>query len=435
MGLSRERGLVTPEEGPPGAVQGRGGPPESPVEGGPSPGRTIALAVAAVAIGQGFARFSFGLLIPAMERDVLGSFGRAGVLGTMNVAAYLIGVIAVAMLARRVHPVRLLRVGLAGTVVGIFVLAVAPGYGTLLVGMAVAGFSSAGVWIPLTAIVTSAVTERRRGIAMGAVVAGVGISIIAAGQLVKLVQAVAGDRAWRQVWAIEGAAGLIVLVLVLLGLKPQERLEKRERDAARPTLRGLPGWPGITGTYTAFGLGYILYVSYLVSALESDAGFSAGHASNVYSVLGLTSAAGGILVGRLSDRVGRRAALVGCCLALAGCAGLVLTGSEPWAALSAAAFGLLMTGTGAVVAAYVGDHLDAGGVGAAFGAITLPFGVMQAIGPSAGGWIADRTGSFSLTFIISAAAFLVSAGAAWTMPSRPRPQALQRFLGRSTGIR
>ncbi|MGH7856829.1 MAG: MFS transporter, partial [Candidatus Binatia bacterium] len=164
---------------------------------------------------------------------------------------------------------------------------------------------------------------------------------------------------------------------------------------------------------------YSLYMSYLVAALEEDAGFTPAHASAVYALVGGAIVFGGVLFGRLSDRVGRRATMVSGYLVKAACAALVLAGAEPWAAISAVFFGLVMSGLGAVTAAHVADHLDSRSFGTAFGVVTLVFGIAQVVGPQLGGWLADVTGSFTVGFVVSALAALFGALSSATLPRAP----------------
>jgi MFS family permease len=100
---------------------------------------------------------------------------------------------------------------------------------------------------------------------------------------------------------------------------------------------------------------------------------------------------------------------------------LVPVGAEPWAVLSAVLFGLAMSGAPAVLAAHLADWLDPRRFAAAFGAVTLVFGLAQLVGPQLGGWIADRTGSFSVAFLVAAGASLCAAVASATLPRRRGP--------------
>ncbi len=100
-------------------------------------------------------------------------------------------------------------------------------------------------------------------------------------------------------------------------------------------------------------------------------------------------------------------------------AGAVLLGAQPWVGLSAAVFGLFSSGLPAVVAAYVADHLEPAAVAAAFGVVTIAFGVSQTLGPPVGGWLADASGAFRLTFGLAAAAHALGAVAALLLPRQP----------------
>ena len=94
--------------------------------------------------------------------------------------------------------------------------------------------------------------------------------------------------------------------------------------------------------------------------------------------------------------------------------------AEPWVSISAVLYGLPLTATGGLVVGYLGDHLHGSAIAAAFGAITLPFGLAQAVAPWLGGWVRDTTGSFTATFLVSAAALGVAAVSATLLP-RARP--------------
>ena len=390
-------------------------------------GLVIGLAMASVAIGHGFGRMSYALVLPAMTRDLVGTYGRAGWLSTANLIAYLLGLLVMIGLSRRVALAHFLQVGLLGTTAGLALLALAPNYPALAVGMVMTGGFNAAIWVPATALVASAVPEHRRGLAVGALGAGFGLAIALAGQvIVRGVHAAAGEASWRPVWAVEAVLGAAVVVAVMVGLRPRP-VERRGPGGLRlSALTALPGAAAIIVTYAAFALGLVLYTNYLVEALHVDAGFSSGHASTVYSLVGLANIGGGLLVGRLSDRLGRRTVLIAAQALLATCSAAVLLGREPWVSASAVVTGMLVSGLPAVVGAYVADHLEPDSVASAFGVVTIAFGVTQAVGPPVGGWAADRTGSFTVTFLLAVAAFAVGAVAAWILP-RGRVPAPERL--------
>lgn len=372
----------------------------------------VALAVATVAIGHGFGRLSYPFLLPAMVADVVGSYARAGLLGTANLGGYLLGLLVMIRLSGRVPLADFLVTGLLGVSAGLGLLAVAPSYPLLVVGMLLAGGFNGALWVPASALAASAVPPAHRGLASGALGVGSGLAIVVAGALSRSLEG------WRSVWAVEAGFGAVVLVVVLL-LLPRTPLPPSTgaRGPGLGALRALPGWAPLVTTYAAFALGYVIFTNYLVASLR-DAGFSASAASAAYSVLGVTSIVGGLLAGRLSDQLGRRRVLLSAHVLMAVCSGAVLLGNHLVAVVAAGVFGLFSTGLPAVVAAYVADHLAPAAVAAAFGVVTIAFGITQTVAPSVGGLLRDLTGGFVWTFLLGVAAHVVGAVSAALLPRR-----------------
>ncbi len=380
-------------------------------------GRTwpvVAASSAAIAVSAGFGRFSYGFLLPAMERTTLGSFGRASWLGTINLAGYLVGVLLVTAVAGRVPATVLLRAGLAGTVLGLVLLAVSPSFGLLVVAMALVGVSSGGVWVPVTGVVAAVASPSRQGVALGVTIAGSGIGIVLADVVVTLVGSRFGPESWRVDWGIEAAAGAAVLV-ASTAVIPSVRGIAPVAERSWRSLRRLLDRRAVLLAYGAYGLGYVVYTTFLVAGLERSGHLSAGRAGAVFALVGATSAIGGPALGRLSDRVGRRPTLVAGQLALALCCVVLPTPALVLALVSAAVFGTLMSGVGATVVAHLSDNLEAHHLPGAFGVLTLALGVGQCIGPALGGFLVDTTGGFRATFVVAAGAFVLGAAGAWCL--------------------
>jgi MFS family permease len=364
--------------------------------------RSLVLLVAlAAGVAQAFGRFSYALLLPAINRDLLGSYALAGLVGTANVAAYLLGTVAVSGLARRAAPAALIRGGLLATCLGLFVLWQADGAVMLAVGLGLTGVGGAFIWVPAPGLAGSVVRASRRGAAIGVSGSGIGGGIVLASALTAVMQSRGGDASWRTVYLVEALLAVFVLVLCQRFLRPAVH-----KDDAAPVrsgaLRRVPGWAGVVGGYAAYGLAYSIYTTYLVSALQDD-GFSAGHAAGVYTLVGLALVGGGVLLGPASDRWGRGRTLVAGYAVMAAAILLVPVGSEPAASVSAIAFGLTMSGLPAVIAAHLADVLTPREFAGAFGRCTLAFGVAQLCGPPLGGLLAESTGTFTVPFVLAAA--------------------------------
>lgn len=392
-------------------VRARG--PRPPVSG---PRVLLPLLVLAAAVAQGFGRFGYALLLPAVNADLVHSYAVAGLLGTLNLTAYLAGTVLVSLTAHRLAPATSVRIGLLLSTAGVAVLALAPSVPVLVAGMVLAGFGGAMIWVPAPGIAGAAVSVSRRGLAIGVTGSGVGVGVIACSLLTAAVHAVAGPGSWRPVWGIEAVLAALVAAAAARWLRPTAvPVSAPVRLAA---LRAVPGWIGSTLSYGGYGLAIAVYMTFLVTAYEDDAGFGSGHASAVFALAGVCIAAGGILLGRWSDAVGRRAAMTWAYVGMTAAILLVPVGAEPWAVLSAVLFGLAMSGAPAVLAAHLADTLDPRRFAAAFGAVTLVFGLAQLVGPQLGGWIADRTGSFTPAFLVAAGAALGAAVASATLPRR-----------------
>jgi predicted MFS family arabinose efflux permease len=181
----------------------------------------------------------------------------------------------------------------------------------------------------------------------------------------------------------------------------------------------VPGWRRLLWAYGLFAMGMSLFVSFMVAALEEDAGWSSSSASLAFTAVGVGTVVGGPVFGPLSDRLGRAMVLVIAFSIMAVTALVLPTGARPWSLLAAFCFGAAFTGVPTTIAARVSDHVAAESFGAAFGVATLSFGVGLMIGPQLGGLIGDVAGSFRPVFVLSAACAVAGAVLSWDRSDRP----------------
>ena len=159
------------------------------------------------------------------------------------------------------------------------------------------------------------------------------------------------------------------------------------RQAAPPAVlqwglvyRSRPVWH-LGLVYVAFGFSYMIYLTFFFKRLVAEGGYSKAAAGDLFMTLGWASLVCGVLWGWLSDRLGRRVALVSIYLVQSLAYGLFALWPTPTGfTLSALLFGITAWSIPAVMAAACGDVLGPRLAPAALGFITLFFGMVYTQG-------------------------------------------------------
>lgn len=376
----------------------------------------MVLVMSCTGVAQGFGRFSYAVVLPSMVRTLLHSYSLAGTLGLFNVGAYLVGTALLSFVGGRLSGTTLIKIGLAISASGMLLISFSSSFLLLGLGMAMAGLGGSFIWIPAPAIAAQIMPPNKRGLAMGLAGAGIGLSITAASLLARWLGGLGGQTAWRYQWRIEAGFAYFILILALL------LLSERSTSAPLGSVRGrgrdllaVSGWKLLVGVYSIYGFAYALFLTFLVATLERQSHFSAAHATTDYAVVGFVSIFGGVIAGRISDRVGRPTMMLYMYVLMALSCVLVLLGGEPLAVLGAIAFGIPQSGIPNAVAAYLGDRVPARSFAATFGVVTLCFGVFQALATQLGGTLATDFGTFAWDYVLAGVLCLAGVGLAFAL--------------------
>ncbi len=305
---------------------------------------------------------------------------------------------------------------------------------------------------------------RRRGLAMGMAFAGVGIGSVS---LLPWVQHMIEATGWRTACTAMGILVLAVLapINLLLRKRPEDIGLEPDGDAAPSATSAKPLsnivdpiWAGTdwtlrralaTSRFWWIALGYFcgLYIWYAVQVHQTkfllDIGFSANVGVWALGVVSLLGIPGQILLGHVSDRVGREwiwaASCAGFAICFAALIALKYAPTLPLVYLMVFTQGVLGYGLTSIMGAVVLEIFQGKHYGSIFGTIMLAALAGGAAGPWVTGLLHDLTGSYTIAFAIGIAMSALSAFAIWQAgPGKIRAVAgrlhrLQRASGFSSG--
>jgi predicted MFS family arabinose efflux permease len=394
----------------------------------------LALALAA-AVSLGLSRFSYALLLPPMRADLGWSYLTAGSMNTANAAGYLAGALALPWLLRRTDARALMLFG--GAVAGfllilhsaarndavLYTLRFASGAasafsfacggvlaarlaGRLAAGAGRSPASVAGDAAPSLAS-QGAASWLTPGHVLGLYYGGTGLGIVAASLLVP-------PLPWPSAWVALGVLALVATALTAAGTRALHA-PPAPGAARQPARYGAFAWA--LGGYLMFGLGYIGYMTFIITLLREQ-GLGSGLVVSFYVLLGTGVVASSWLWAGLLQRWrgGGTLALLNALLALATL--LPVLSAHPVVVFaSGALFGSVFLALVASTTALVRHNLPPAAWPAGIAAFTAVFAAGQIVGPSLVGWVADGPGGLLRGFAVSAG--LLTLGA--LLASRQRP--------------
>ena len=373
----------------------------------------------ASAVSLGLARFSYALLLPAMRADLGWSYFTAGLMNTVNATGYLVGALLLPRLLRRFDARRVLLAGGAAAAVLLALHGTVRSDSALLLLRAATGVASAASFVAggLLAARLAATAPAQAGLVLGVYYGGTGLGIVAASSMLPPLLALSAT-AWAWAWLALGA--LALLATAWTGLRTQH--------LAAPPVSGAPRAPIVLRAYAwalagylMFGLGYIGYMTFIITLLREQ-GLAEALIVIFYSVLGLgVVASSGLWAGLLQrQRGGVAMALLNGLLALATV--LPVFSTHPAVVLlSGALFGSVFLSVVASTTALVRHNAPPAAWPAGIAAFTIVFAAGQIVGPSLVGLIADgpaaRGHGLSAGLACSAAALAL--GAVLALRQRP----------------
>jgi MFS family permease len=362
-----------------------------------------------VTVTNGFARFAYGLILPAMKQDMGWNYTQAGWLNTANALGYVVGAVVTFWLIHLVSPSRLFSFGVLTTAISLM----ATGFDDTLFWQSTWRIL-AGVFGAMSFVTGGALSAAlfrddpgRNALAIALFFGfGGGLGILLAGAALPLMLDANGPAAWRLAWMLVGGVSLLFCPPSLWAAEQLHMPATRTVEKAVLPMRRMMGE---IGGYACFALGYIVYLTFLAAWMqERNAG--PWMVSTVWVVLGagivlspfvwrpvLVRFANGVPLVLVLTGIGAGSALP---ILLPGTGGLIG---------SAVVFGLAVFMAPGAVTNFIRQNLPQHSWGVAISMFTVVFAVAQTIGPIAAGALGDLTGDIGDSLLAAAGVLLLGA--------------------------
>ncbi len=377
----------------------------------------VAAGTLCVFAGLGFGRFALGMLLPAMGVSLTLTYSQMGLISTANFVGYLFAVLVCGYISSKIGSRLLIFLALVLVAASMLLVSQAETFMAVALFYTLTGMGSGASNVPMMALVASWFNTGQRGKAAGFIVIGSGFAIILSGKLIPYLNQLNELDGWRNSWLVLGIIVLVISIICFLvirdspaelGLKPYAGRNTSSRDslsrfADKPDSATKKEIYHLGAIYFLFGYTYVIYATFIVTTLVQERGFSETVAGNFWSWVGLLSLFSGPVFGTLSDKLGRKTGLI-MVFSIQMFAYMLVALSLPglFLYLSIGCYGIVAWAIPSIMAALVGDYVGPQKTARVFGFITFIFALGQIAGPAVAGFLAEKYGSFSSSFVMAA---------------------------------
>jgi sugar phosphate permease len=376
-------------------------------------------------------RNTFAVFYPVIVSDFGWTRGSTALMFSVALLSYGLFAPVAGTLADRFRPRYVLAFG--GIVVGgslaLCSQATAVWHFYLIYGVLTAiGTSLIGI-TPLMSVLSHWFGSKRSGTVFGIIGSGFGVSLVTA----PVYQWLISGHGWRAAYVIIGMSAAAVIVpvsLLLMHRSPQQQALIDQKATEASGSEDAPDAPQHGHQWTAreafrtstFKLFLIIGMCCMGFALQvviahqvyflQDVGFDPMVAASVFGIFGVAVAAGN-LSSLLSDRFGRAPFFVAGCLSVTAAMLLLNVVSNPDSTFVPLLFAVLagwgLGVSGPTCYAALADRFHGRNYGAIQGVMILFVSLGAAVGPWAGGWLHDLSGSYRSAFILVQVLMLTAA--------------------------
>ena len=277
--------------------------------------------------------------------------------------------------------------------------------------------------------------RRRQGLALGLVSSGIGLGTFVGPPIFGHLIPAYG---WRTSYLAAGICiGSIMMLLGLLLRKdpvqtaegPEEKKDPGEEKkggwtsdvdewSVREVICTKPFWL-YSAVYIMVGFGLQMMLAHMVPYMQETYRLTPSAAAAVFSVIGVASATGRLIMGGVSDYLGARKSLALSVVVEGVAVGLIVLSTRQWMLYP---FGVLLGfgygGHAPQFPAIIRQLFGMKRMGRNIGLQQIFYGTGALLGPLLAGWMFDRTGSYVLPFGIAAGVLML---AGWLSLTLKRP--------------
>jgi MFS family permease len=363
-------------------------------------------------------RYSYGLLLPDMLSSLAISKTEAGVIYSSYFLTYTLFSPVLGLLVDRTDARGLLTFFVALLSMGAYLMSFSTTVLQASLFFALAGIGHSACWAPVVTVVMRWVSEKRRGIALSIVDLGSAVSIAFWSIVIPLIIVPVG---WRTVWVYLGISGFIAAGMNFFMVRSHPPLEtenpgSKAAQKAQVSIRAAYKAILRDKRFHLIGLSYLLIsfsilipLAFLTAYATQELKISYQSAAGLIAVIGVTGSIGKLILGHVSDRVGRLKVMMLCgVLTAAGGLGMAYAHAFTWLILFTTLFGVGYGTIWPVYAASARDLFSKDYAGSVVGLWTLYHGLGSVLAPVLAGWTIDATGRYFWAFILAAAGSVVS---------------------------
>jgi len=361
-------------------------------------------------------RYSYGLLLPDMLVSLAISKTEAGIIYSSYFLTYTLFSPVLGLMVDRYDARKILTLFVAILSTGTCLMAFSTTVVQASLFFALAGIGHSGCWAPVVTVVMRWVSEKRRGLAISIVDLGSAVTIAFWSIMIPLLIAPYG---WRAVWVILAVCGYLAAGtnFFLIKSHPQPTGE----DNPSPAPLRIP----VRAAYSAIlrdsrfhliGFSYLLIsfsilipLAFLTAYTIQELKMSYQSAAALIAVIGIAGSIGKLILGHVSDRVGRIKVMMLCgVLTATGGFGLAYAQTLAGLAIFTILFGVGYGTIWPVYAASARDLFPKEYAGSIVGLWTIFHGLGSVLAPVLAGWTIDSSGTYFWAFMLAVSASVIS---------------------------